>query len=88
MGKVIERMKSAILPTCPKESLKNELAFDVRDWSECRRDAWIYGIVLGWDEKSFAELKVKFGWDDSEATRLKQLHSDFEMLELPKAEDK
>jgi hypothetical protein len=33
----------------PLTSLKQTLAFDPRDWSINKRDAWLWGIINGWD---------------------------------------
>lgn len=32
------------------ESIHNAIVFGSRDWGVYDRDAWIYGIVAGWDE--------------------------------------
>lgn len=56
------------------ESIECTIAFDVRDWSEDRRSAWIYGIVFGWGEESFNELSKKFRWDNEDKIRLSKLH--------------
>lgn len=60
--------------TCPIESMRCCLAFSPRDFSTNGRDAWIYGILLGWDDEALAELKAKFHWDDEQVDRLKTLH--------------
>ena len=44
------------------ESVECTIAFDVKDWREDRRSAWIYLIVFGWDEET-DEVAGKFGWD-------------------------
>lgn len=31
------------------QSLRNTIVFDSKDYSASRRDAWVYGIVVGWD---------------------------------------
>ena len=56
------------------ESLHNAIAFDVRDWAEDKRSAWIYGVLLGWDEESMQELTERFGWDAETCSRLAELH--------------
>lgn len=63
-------------PTCPKESLRGIIAFDSRDWSINKRDAWIYGIVIGWGNSVF-EVGEQHGWDLETTKRLLQLHKDF-----------
>jgi len=54
-------------------SIERTIAFDVRDWSEDRRSAWIYGIIFGWDE-STEELKEKFNWTDEDVERMNRYH--------------
>ena len=57
------------------ESIECAIAFDVRDWSEDRRSAWIYGIVFGWDyEDSWDKDAKKFGWDEEDRKRANMMH--------------
>jgi hypothetical protein len=67
--------------TDPLESLVNLLAFSSKDWSIDKSDAWMYGIVAGWDNESLNELQVKFDWHDLEVKRLKILHINFKELQ-------
>lgn len=52
------------------KSLRSIIATDPRDWSVDRRDAFIYGLVIGWDRESFDELKSVHGWGEELAARL------------------
>lgn len=61
------------------DSIEAAIAFDVRDWSEDRRSAWIYGIVFGWADAEDA-MKEKFGWDEDDISRLHKYHAEWEML--------
>jgi hypothetical protein len=70
--------------TCPFESLKSAISFSSRDWAIDKRDAWIYGIIIGWngdyvikEEELYREFNNKFGWDRKEWNRLKHLHDKF-----------
>ena len=70
------------------ESIECAIAFDVRDWSEDRRSAWIYAIVYGWGyEDSWDEVSKKFGWDEEDRKRANVLHEQWikakEMKEQP-----
>ena len=60
------------------ESIECAIAFDVRDWSDDRRSAWIYGIVFGWgtdDEfEAIEDICKKFGWDEDDVKRMKVFH--------------
>lgn len=57
------------------ESLRNCIAFDSMDWGACKRHAFIYGIVLGWDEESLFELATKHKWDPATVHRLRGLRA-------------
>lgn len=63
------------------QSLKNAIACHSRDWSTHPRDAWIFGIVCGWDGDSdsdcFSSLQKEHGWIDEAVVRLKRLHVQF-----------
>lgn len=64
-------------------SLVNTLAFDPRDWSINRRDAWLWGIICGWDsddpnEDPMSEVAARHGWNDETVAQLRLLHEQFE----------
>lgn len=65
----------------PKDSLYYTIANDPRDWAKCKRDAWIYGIIVGWDEESLQQIKEQHKWSQRDADRLSLLHEKFELLE-------
>lgn len=69
---------TAGLEGCPIESLKNCVSTHVRDWSTNKRDAWIYGIVCGWDDDCFEELMAIHKWTPEKVARLKNLHEIFQ----------
>lgn len=58
----------------PHKSIEATIACSPRDWSLNRRDAWIHGIVFGWDGSSMDEVAKAHGWNASEVERLKKLH--------------
>jgi hypothetical protein len=47
------------VPTNPLQKLQETLAFTSRDCSEDKMIAFMYGIIMGWDNKSYKELMVK-----------------------------
>ena len=65
----------------PIESLKNTIPFSSMDWSTEKRNAWVYGIVCGWDDDCFSEFNKRFHWDKDTWDRLKRLHDLFNRLE-------
>jgi hypothetical protein len=49
---------------------------DPRDWTANRHDAFLYGLLRGWDDPaSEAAVADKHGWDDQFLERLRRLHS-------------
>lgn len=64
--------KSRVLTEDPKESIGSCLAFQCRDMSCDHRDAWVYGIVHGWDH-CLKEVAKKHGWTPEAVARLKRL---------------
>lgn len=63
---------------CPRKSLERCLAFSARDWYADKRDAWIWGIVFGWDAESMKEIAELHGWSDKTVSRLRRLHEIFD----------
>jgi hypothetical protein len=57
------------------QSVGSAIVFSPHDWGSHHRDAWIYGIMCGWDEECFPELQEKFGWTDETIQRLKSYHN-------------
>ncbi len=48
-----------------------------KDMGLCKFDAWAYGIIVGWDDESYAELKPMHGWTDEEIEYNKLLHQNY-----------
>lgn len=64
----------------PFESIHSVMVFDPRDWALNPKDAWIYGIVVRWDnEASYKELRQKHRWSVSTTERLKLLHEKYKL---------
>lgn len=55
------------------ESAHATMVFDSRDWAAKKRDAWLYGLLVGWDGPAMRELQAKFGWSDDDVRRLRRL---------------
>lgn len=74
-----------LYPVYPEEpcmnafrSIERTIAFDARDWAADRRSAWIYAIVIGWNDECWNELYKQFGWDESDRERAEELHTQWE----------
>jgi hypothetical protein len=64
----VEELKKSL------KSIHDTITFSSKDWGKEKRDAWIYGVVCGWDKESYEEIALKFGWTDDDVERNKQLH--------------
>lgn len=61
----------------PMQSIHTSISGHVRDMGIDKRDAWIYGIAVGWDDESYKEFQKDFGWSDEVVARNKRLHEKF-----------
>ena len=77
-----QQMNSPIT-TNALESIECAIAFDVRDWSEDRRSAWIYYVVFGIKDVTGEEAwdydAKRFGWDDDDRKRVESMHEQWLM---------
>lgn len=64
-------------PTNALQELNEILTRTSRDVSEDKMIACIYGIVVGWDDASYAELKQKHHWTDDNIKIQKTLHENY-----------
>ena len=53
-------------PTNPLQRLSETLAFTARDCGEDKMIAFMYGIIMGWDDEAYAELRVQHNWTDKD----------------------
>jgi len=56
------------------ESLQNTIASDVADWAADKRMAWIYAILMGWDDEAMDEVAKKHKWKSEDVARLRRYH--------------
>jgi hypothetical protein len=80
-------VNAADLPTSnenPFDAIHSALATSSADMGESRRDAWLYGIVVGWSdfddpeapgESAMQEVAAKHGWSAADVAQLKRLHA-------------
>ena len=68
---------------CPFDSLATTMATDARDWSLGKRDAWLWGIVCGWDDEdsgdteAMEEVAERQHWTPETVARLRRLRKAF-----------
>lgn len=59
------------------ESIRTCMTSDPRDWSTYKRDAWLWGIVMGWDD-ALDDVAEQHGWTEETKRRIKMLHEHFD----------
>jgi hypothetical protein len=59
-------------------SARSAIAFDARDWSLDPRDAWLYGLLVGWKGEAMNEVAAKHQWIKDDVDRLQQMHRTIE----------
>ena len=77
----------------PFVAIEDAIAFNSRDFAQHKFEAWIYGIVLGWDDEdndpelagAMDEVATNVGWDDHDVERLRRLHENWERAKRAEA---
>lgn len=77
---LIERCRAMERVCEALDSLRTVIATSSRDWSSTPGDAWIWGVVLGWDEPALAEVAAQHGWDEAACARLRRMSQDLDAL--------
>ena len=65
-------------PINPLQKLHEMLTFTSKDCGEDEMMACMYGIVIGWDDNSYAELKLKHKWNDEDIWLQKMWHKNYQ----------
>ena len=63
------------------DSAATQMARSPRDWSKDSRDAWLYGLIVGWGD-ALEEVASRHGWNQEHRDRLCILHAS-----LPRSEE-
>lgn len=64
-------------PTNPLQELREILTRTSRDIAQDKMLSCIYGIIVGWDDKSYKEFKKTFGWTDQNIKWQKFWHAQY-----------
>ncbi len=77
----------------PLESIFNTIVFSSADFGAERDRAWLYGIVVGWDDEDdpdaedvMSELAAQHRWSAEQVARLRRLHAAFVALSVHSSE--
>jgi hypothetical protein len=61
----------------PFASVRDAICLGSRDYSLNHRDAWLYGITVGWGD-SIDSIANKHGWSADTVSRRKRLHAAYQ----------
>jgi len=64
-------------PTNPLQAIHESYGRSSKDMSEQKFDAWMYGVVVGWDDKSYEQLQKQHGWTNDQVAYQKKLHQNY-----------
>jgi hypothetical protein len=64
-------------PTNALQKLQEIFAFTSRDCSDDKMIACMYGIIMGWDDDAYSELKTKHNWSDDDVALQKEWHKNY-----------
>jgi hypothetical protein len=70
--------------------LRQHVAMSSADWSQSKSDAWIYGVIVGWDLKpeddpkfdgsAMPDIARRHNLTNEQVAELRRLHDEFEAL--------
>jgi len=63
--------------TNPLQALAESLSRTSKDMSSTKFDAWLYGIILGWDDEAYEELAQLYNWSKKNIEYNKSLHQNY-----------
>jgi hypothetical protein len=63
--------------TNPLQKMREVFAFTSKDCSEDKLIAFLYAIVMGWDDDCYEELKSKHNWSDEYINVQKEWHKNY-----------
>lgn len=63
-------------PTNPLQRIYETLTSTSRDCSEDKMIAFLYGIIVGWED-AYPELQEKHNWSDDDVRLQKQWHEEY-----------
>ena len=75
-------------PTNPLQRIAETFAFASDDLGADKRMAFLYAIVLGWDDASYRELQPKHNWSDEDVVMMKNWHKEYCRAWVKYMEDK
>ena len=61
----------------PLQALVMSLCGTSKDMAEHKFDAYLYGVIVGWDDDAYETLRGQHGWSEDVVNYQKRLHQNF-----------
>jgi hypothetical protein len=61
-------------PENPLQALVMSICGSPKDFAEHKFDAYLYGVIVGWDDEAYEAFKGQHGWTDEQIKYQKMLH--------------
>lgn len=61
----------------PLQALVLSICKSPKDFGEQKFDAYLYGVIVGWGDESYEELKVRHNWSEETVKYQKLLHQNY-----------
>ncbi|SFB80662.1 hypothetical protein SAMN05421780_101563 [Flexibacter flexilis DSM 6793] len=68
------------VPTNPLQRIRETFSRTSQDNAQDKWTAFLYAIIVGWNNASFEELKVKHNWTDEDIQMMKEWHESYNNL--------
>lgn len=68
-------------------ALCNQLRFNSRDWAADRGDAYLWAVLIGWDDDVLAEVAAKHGWNEYRVKYVRELRAGLAPLTDPQPKE-
>ena len=64
-------------PTNPLQALTEAFGRTSKDMGEDKLDAFLYGVIMGWEDESYEQLREKHNWSDENIKIQKMWHQNY-----------
>lgn len=56
-------------------ALRNQMRTDSRDWAAARGDAYLWAVLIGWDDEALEEIAVKHRWNEHRVKYVRKMRA-------------
>jgi hypothetical protein len=65
------------IPTNPLQKLRETMCFTSRDVGEDKMIAFMYAIIVGWNDEAYEDLRKTHNWSDRDIALQKEWHLNY-----------